>query len=194
MNPVTSPTQGSGFAGTNWKSFANELGKIYGKGVGSELYGFLDSGGGYNSALTTQAIDAQTALMNRQAQTGYGNLESGLGEAGIGPNSSVAALEGSNFWSNVTTAENAMTAEEFFNMWNASMNRETSILGDVLPAAGHYKASQPGIMDYLSAGLGIAGAGIGLGSELGINWAGIFGGGGGAAAGGGGGYGPGAVG
>jgi hypothetical protein len=129
---------------------------MYGKCVGSELYGFLDTGGGYNSALTQQSVDAQIAAMQHQAERGYGNLVTGMGASGISPNSSVAALETGDYWSNVTAQENAITAEEFFNMWNQSMNRETGILGDVLGDAAKHKANQPGLMDWLTMGANVA--------------------------------------
>lgn len=106
----------------------NAFSHTFGSGIAPFLAGELNSGGGYNSALTQQAVEAQTAEMQKQAQTGYGNLQSGQGEAGISPNSSVAALENSNYWSNVTTAENAMTAQEYFTMWNDSQNREVGLL------------------------------------------------------------------
>jgi hypothetical protein len=170
MNPVGSPSTTNPFGNQNTTSTNNEVGKIYGKGVGSEVNAFMDSGGGYNSQLTQQAVQAQTAEMQKQAQTGYGNLESGMGGAGISPNSSVAALESSNYWSNVTTAENAMTAQEYFTMWNDSMNRETSILSQTMGDAAHHKEQQPGLMDWLSMGLGVAG------SVIDMNPGGIFGG------------------
>jgi hypothetical protein len=153
MNPggPSTPT-GSGLsnAGNNWQSFTNELGKIYGKGVGSELYGFLDSGAGYNSALTQQSIDAQIQAMQHQAQTGYGALSSNMGASGISPNSSAAALESGDYWSNVTAAENAITAQEYYNMWNSSMNREAGILGGIMGDAAHHKENQFNLLDYLS--------------------------------------------
>src|SRR5215472_10760510 len=91
MQPGGHPgtTGGYSMAGNNWQSFTNELGKIYGKGIGSALYGFLDTGGGYNSALTQQSVDAQVAAMQHQANLGYGNRASTMGGAGISPNSSV---------------------------------------------------------------------------------------------------------
>ena len=90
--------------------------------------------------------------MNQEANFQYGNLESNMGAAGISPNSSAAALESSNFWSQTVAAENAITAQEYFNMWNESMNRETGILGDIMGDASKYKSSQPSLLGYLSSG------------------------------------------
>ena len=159
MQPGGHPgtTGGYSMAGNNWQSFTNELGKIYGKGIGSALYGFLDTGGGYNSALTQQSVDAQVAAMQHQANLGYGNRASTMGGAGISPNSSVAALETGDYWSNVTAQENAITAEEFFNMWNQSMNRETGLLGSVLGDAAQNKKDSFNLMDWLSQGASTAG-------------------------------------
>lgn len=138
--------------------FGNELGKIYSQGVGSELYDFLQSGGGYNSNLTQQAVNSQIAAMQTQIQRGYGNLQSSLGQAGISPNSSTAALETGDYMSQAVAQENAITGQEYFNMWNQSMQNETGILGDILGYSAQHKASQPTLMDYLGFGAQIGGS------------------------------------
>lgn len=148
---------GLGMDPNNWSYEGNELGKIYGRGVGSEVYGYLDSGAGYNSQLTQQAVQEQAQQMQLQANQNYGNLESGLGAAGINPNSSAASLESSNFWSQTTAAENAMTAQEYYNMWSQSMSQYTSVLENMMGSASQYKANQPSTLDYIGQGLEIAG-------------------------------------
>jgi hypothetical protein len=142
MNPGGSG--GTGIAGDPTVS-PGVFAHTFGSGIAPVLAGEINTGGGYNSALTKQSVEAQAAEMQRQAMTGYGNLESGMGEAGINPNSSVAALEASNYWSNVTTAENSMTAQEYFNMWNESQNRETSLLATEL---GSFSKNRGGAMQW----------------------------------------------
>jgi hypothetical protein len=169
MNPAGSPAPnnpfglpqapGGGYTG-EYKKFGDELGKIYGRGVGAEVGSFLNTGAGYNGPLTQQSIDAEIQAMQHQAQTGAGNIESNLGASGVSPNSSTAALEMGDYWSNVTAQENAITAQEYFTMWNDSMNRETSILGNIMDPAAQHKASQPGLMDFLNMGVNAAGTAL----------------------------------
>jgi hypothetical protein len=148
-------------------SFGNELGKIYGKGVGSLLYQFFQTGGGFNAPLTEQAINAEIAAMQHQINAGYGNLETQLGQQGLSPGGSAAALAQGDYFSNAVTQENAITAQEFYNMWNASMDRETSILGELMPQAGHYKANAPTLLSSLgSIGSMASSAGGAIGSGL----------------------------
>jgi len=127
MDPGGGTPPGTATVGNN--AFAH----TFGSGIAPVLAGEVNSQGGYNSALTQQDVQAQTAEMQLQANQNYGNLESGLGAAGINPNSSAAALENSNFWSQTTAAENSMAAQEYFSMWNDSQNRETSLLQSELP-------------------------------------------------------------
>lgn len=133
-----------------------ELQNQYGEGMGSMLYQYLQSGGGFNTGLTTQAISAQDAAMQQQIQMGFNTLGTNLAESGISPNSSVAALEKSNYMSEATTQENAIAAQEFYNMWNQSQGREASLLQDTSQTAATYTANQP-------TGLGIAQSWLGLG-------------------------------
>lgn len=147
MNPGGSPPAGTPTVGNN--AFSG----TFGSGIAPVLAGEINSQGGYNSALTQQDVEAQTAEMQKEAQTGYGNLESGMGAAGINPNSSVAALEGSNYWSNVTTAENAMTAQEYFNMWNESQNREVGLLSAELGPLSHSRGGAMQWFDDFASGV-----------------------------------------
>lgn len=148
MNPGTTPgvtgvTSTGGPTGTpvtgvttTPKDFSGAFG-----GAGSTISGFLNSSGGYNSALTEQAVNAQIAAMQQQIGLGAENLETNLAESGISPNSSVSALEMSNYESQATAQENAITAQEFYNMWNTSMGNETSIIGGLLgPEQQHAQA------------------------------------------------------
>jgi hypothetical protein len=174
MDPTGSPSSNNVLGLTNpngsysggYAAFGNDLGKVYGSGIGQAAGAFLDSGGGYNSQLTQQAVQAQTQEMQLQANTNYGNLQSGLGAAGINPNSSAAALENSNFWSQTTTAENAMDAQEFMSMWQSSMQNETSILGQAMGGAAAEKMNQPTAFDWAGLGLTTATAGANLGYDI----------------------------
>jgi len=116
---------------------------------------FMASGAGYNSAITQQAVSAQTAEMQLQANQNYGNLQSGLGAAGINPNSSAAALENSNFWSQTNTAENAMTAQEYFNMWQTSMQDETQLMSQKM-------ADTPNALDWAGLGIDVGAMALGI--------------------------------
>lgn len=129
--------------------YTPDLNSMFG-GVGGLLENFLNSSGGYNSGLTQQAVQTQLAEMQRQANFNYGNLESGMGAAGISPMSSTAALESSNFWAGTTAAENAMTAQEYMSMWQTSMANETSILGGMIGPAEHWASQQSGLPGWLN--------------------------------------------
>jgi hypothetical protein len=131
----------------------------FGKGIGQDVTQFLASNGGYNSALTQQAVQAQTQQMQLQANQNYGNLETNMGASGISPNSSASALESSNFWSQTTAAENAMTSQEFFNMWQSSMQNETGVLETAMGSAAQEKANQPSGFDWATLGTEIGGVG-----------------------------------
>jgi hypothetical protein len=133
--PVANPT-GSPAAGT--PVTPKQLAPTITSGLAGPVSGFLNSEGGYNAGVTQQNVDAQIAAMQHDIQLGEGNLQTNLAEAGISPNSSVSALETSNYESNAVTQENSLVAQDYFNMWNASQNREASMLESLIsPAAAH---------------------------------------------------------
>lgn len=146
----------------------SEMQKYYGEGMGSMLYQYLQSGGGYNSALTQQAVDAQTGAMQHQIMEGGQNIMSMLGAEGISPNSSAAALEMGDYMTQAVAQENSITAQEYFNMWNASQNREESMLQSAADVNQKGTANEKGWMDYLNMGLGMVGDVVGLGGLTGI--------------------------
>lgn len=146
------PAGSTGSAGNT----GGNLNSIFGSGVGGDISSFLSSNGGYNSALTQQAVQAQQQQMQLQANQNFGNVESGFGNAGISPNSSAAALGSSNFWSQTAAAENAMTAQEYMSMWQSSMSNETGLLESIAGPAEQYQQSQPNAFDWM--GLGLQGA------------------------------------
>ncbi len=162
QNPIGS-TGSAGNTGGN-------LNSIFGPGVGGDISSFLSSNGGYNSALTQQAVQAQQQQMQLQANQNFGNVESGFGNAGISPNSSAAALGSSNFWSQTAAAENAMTAQEYMSMWQSSMSNETGLLESIAGPAEQYQQSQPNAFDWM--GLGLQGAESG--AMMGLMAAGVI--------------------
>ena len=161
QNQFASPNTPQGQSESQW-----ELEQTYGVGVGSMLYDFLQSGGGFNSAITNQAVTEQEAAMQQAIQRGWGNIASNEAETGISPNSSTSALTQGDYYSNAVTQENAMISQEFYNMWNQSMSNETSILGQVAQGSGTWKANQG---DTWKTILG-AGAELGAGYLSGASW------------------------
>jgi|SRR5579864_635227 len=146
----------------------SELQKYYGEGIGSMIYQYLQSGGGFNSALTEQAVSAQVADMQQNIQRGLGNLDTQMGETGINPNSSAWALETGDYQTQAVKDENAITAQEFYNMWNDSQNRELSLLKDTANVNATGTANQGGFMDFLSSGLGLFNSGAGILGNFGV--------------------------
>jgi len=124
---------------TDPKGLQSKLSDVFGSGLGNFISAFLTSGGGYNSALTQQNVDATIANLQHQIQTGYGNLQNELGAQGVSPASSVNALESSNYMAQAVNQENQITAQMFYDMWNQSMNRETSILGGAMGSAATHQ-------------------------------------------------------
>jgi len=122
-NPATSTSS------NDLSRLKSKLSDTFGSGMGALIEQFLTQGqGGYNDALTKQVVDAQTQAMQHNIQMGYGNLQTSMGQQGISPASSVAALESSNYFSNAVTQENAIAAQEYFDMWNQSEQRQYGLL------------------------------------------------------------------
>jgi hypothetical protein len=167
-NPVTNQWNPQGNAGLFGSTEGTEnnidqsISATFGSGIGNLLSQYLQSEGGFNSALTTQTVDAQTAAMQQQIQQGLGNLQTNLAESGISPNSSVSALEQSNYMSQATTQENAITAEDFFNMWSQSSQQENSLV-DLIGGAG--AAKKTGQSNFLTSILGDVIGAAGTASE-----------------------------
>lgn len=160
MNPGGAPTSGTTVLGDNGQinpsnnSFnqtdrqqtrtLEELQSQYGEGMGSLIFQYLQSGGGYNSALANQTVDATNKAMIQNIQLGMGNLSSTLGAQGISPNSSTSALETSNFESNALTQMNAIDANIYNSMFEAGQNREESILQSTSKNAATTAANDAG--------------------------------------------------
>lgn len=111
-------------------------------GYGTYLESLLNSQGGYNSQVTAQSVQDQIAAMQTNINRGYGTLQTQLAQQGVSPNSSTAALESAFYMSDATTKENALVANEYYNMWNSSMQREFGLAESIEgPMAGE-KASE----------------------------------------------------
>lgn len=78
-----------------------QLKDIYGKGEGSLLGSLLNNLGSNNSSY----MQAYTQAMAKQNQEGFNTLQTAQGNAGIGADSSTAAIADSNYWSGVTAQE-----------------------------------------------------------------------------------------
>jgi hypothetical protein len=145
-NPAGAPVATAGTVNTG------KLGQTIGSGLAQPVSAFLNSEGGYNSPLTSQAVTATQEADQAAIALGMGNLETNLAESGISPNSSVAALEKSNYMSNAVTQENAQAAQQFFQMWSQSQAAETSMLESLVnPSASHQKDTS--FMSRLSQGI-----------------------------------------
>jgi hypothetical protein len=143
-----------------------ELQKYYGEGMGSLIYQYLQSGGGYNSALADQTVKATNDAMLHNIEIGMGNLTSTLGASGISPNSSVSALETSNYESNAMTQMNAIDAQIYNQMYESGQNRELSMLMQTGDVNAKGTANQPTFWSTLSNILGIGGAAAGGASAI----------------------------
>lgn len=128
-----------------------ELQTYYGEGMGSLIYQYLQSGGGYSSTLTQQAVDAQTNAAQQQITLGANDLTSRLGTMGITGSGLTDSL--TNYENTAVTQENAITSQEYYNMWNASQDRELAVLNQAGQTNATGTANQSNWMDYLQIGL-----------------------------------------
>lgn len=134
-----------------------ELQTYYGEGIGSMLYQYLQSGAGYNGALTQQAIDAQNNAMQQNISLGANSLLGSLGAMGLSSSSSGVPMALSNYETQAATQENSIAAQEYYNMWNESQQREYGMLGQVAQVNATGTANQSTWEDYLNTALGVVG-------------------------------------
>lgn len=157
QNGQTSPSNNSfDQTGRQQDRTLGELQTYYGEGMGSLIYQYLQSGGGYNSAITQQAVDAQTNAAQQQIGLGANDLTSRLGAMGISGTGLTDSL--TNYENTAITQENAITSQEYYNMWNASQDRELAVLNQADQTNATGTANQSNWMDYLQIGLETAGA------------------------------------
>lgn len=168
-NPPGSPTGNSGTVTTTEGSsltspnpfglstdqantMLKELRANYGDGMGTAIFQYIMSGGGYNAPLAQQDVAATNAAMQQNINLGESNLETNLGASGIAPNSSSSALEISNYLSNAYTQMNQIDASIYYDMWNQSQGRELSALEGAGNLTATGLANSPSAMSYLSLG------------------------------------------
>ena len=134
------------------------LEKTFGGGMGSLIYQYLMSNGGYNSAVTGQAVAGQTNAMQQQTQLGANNLESSLSAMGVSGSSSEMGSALTGYENQATTQQNAITSQEYYNMWNQSQQNEANMMQFAATGTAKTLANKPNWEDYLSQGLGLIGS------------------------------------
>ena len=162
--PMTSPNP-FGMSTDQANSLLKGLTRDFGTGMGTMMFQYLMSSGGYNSALAKQNVDATNAAMMKNIQVGEGNLQTNLAASGISPNSSSSALELSNYLSNAMTQMNQIDASIFYDMWNQSQNRELTALMDTGHERATATANEPTFMSQLTSILPLVSSGAAAGSQ-----------------------------
>jgi len=165
----TAGLPGTNIAGTGGNSAQQDKQEvdIYGKGVGGDINNLLNSIGGVDSA----TLQEYTASLQPQEATAQANLNASLGAAGVGANSSVAALGDAN----LQAQETAAIAGESAQLTQSGQNLEASILqGQQGAAAKEVSESGWNVFGQVLEGVGnVAGAAFGdpgAGSQM---WGGL---------------------
>ena len=143
--------------------------------MGAMIYQYLNSNGGYNSQVTQQTVDATTNAMGRQTQQGANALTSSLASQGVSGSSSTMGDALGAYENQATAQQNAITAQDYYNMWNQSQQNEENMIQFAAKGTGAAQANKPTAMDYLGMGLQLVGDVFGISSGAG----GMGGGGGG---------------
>jgi hypothetical protein len=158
---MTSPNP-FGMSTDQANSLLKGLTRDYGTGMGTAIFQYLMSSGGYNSPLAQQNVDATNAAMQKNIQLGEGNLQTNLAASGISPNSSSSALELSNYMSNAVTQMNQIDASIFYDMWNSSQNRFEQALLDTGNERATATANAPSVLGDLTSFLGMGQGALGF--------------------------------
>ena len=157
---VTNPTNPYGTNNPGQGQWTQKyLEETYGGGMGQLIYQYLMSGGGYNSAITQQSVDAQVNAMGQQTQLGANNLASMLGASGVSAGSSGYGQTLGAYENQALTQQNAITAQEYYNMWNQAQQNELNMMEFAATGTAKTLANKPNWMDYLGLGIGGAQAG-----------------------------------
>lgn len=130
---VSSTVPSAGSTAANQTNTQQQLTDIYGQGVGTDLTNLLGSIGGTNS---TTLQEFQQSLAPQEA-TAKANLNASLGAAGVGGNSSVAAIGNAN----LQAQEFAATSSETAQLTQEGQQLEANILGQTEGAAEKEVAS-----------------------------------------------------
>jgi hypothetical protein len=137
----------------NWMQ--KYLQETYGGGMGALIYQYLQSNGGYNGAVAQQSIDSQVNAMGQQTQLGANNLASMLGASGVSASSSGYGATLGNYENQAVAQQNALTSQEYYNMWNQSQQNQENMIQFAATGTGKTLANKPNWMDYLNEGLGV---------------------------------------
>lgn len=148
----------------NWTE--KYLQETYGGGMGSLIFQYLMSGGGYNAPLTQQAVGAQTQAMQQQIGQGASDLQGRLAAMGVSGSSSEMGQSLTDYANQAATQENAITAQEYYNMWNAAQNREANMIQFGATGTAKTLANKPNWMDYASMGMSLIGDAVGIGKGI----------------------------
>ena len=137
--------------------------ETYGAGIGGALGTTLSNLG----TATNQAVQDTNAAAMITGQQGFNNLRAQEGAAGVSPNSSAAALEGSDYWNqfqtNLTSTDSQMELSETNTLISSLMGvgsqhgADTSgmdILGDVMQGV----EGAAGAAGSMMTGMGAMGA------------------------------------
>lgn len=162
---LTSPNP-FGLSTDQANTMLKELRSNYGDGMGTAIFQYIMSGGGYNAPLAQQDVAATNAAMQQNINLGESNLETNLGASGIAPNSSSSALEISNYLSNAYTQMNQIDASIYYDMWNQSQNRELTALEHAGDVTATGLANSPSGLAQVSSFLGLGQSGASGASAL----------------------------
>ena len=145
----STPTSGS-------TPFSQQLNDIYGA-TGGEIYNFLQSIGGVDSAVLQDYI----ASLQPQMATAQANTNASLGAGGVGANSSVAAIATSN----LQGQESAAIASESAKLTQSQEQLTADMLMHMAPTAAQQVADKAAMPFEIASS--VLGALPGIGSALG---------------------------
>jgi len=163
----TTPSQnpyGMSQSQQNWME--KYLQETYGGGMGAMVYQYLMSNGGYNSAITQQAVDSTVNSSQQQIQLGANNLASMMGSSGVSSASSGYGSTLGQYENQAQASLNQITSQDYMSMWQQSQQNELNAMEFAANGTATTLANKPNWMDYLNEGLGVASAAVGMGTGI----------------------------
>jgi hypothetical protein len=145
----------------NWME--KYLQETYGGGMGALIYQYLQSNGGYNSAITGQTVGATTNAMQNQTQAGANSLISSLGSMGVSGASSEMGGALQSYENTATATQNQITAQDYYNMWAESQQNELNMMQFAATGTAKTLANKANWLDWITGGTSLAGAVSGSG-------------------------------
>lgn len=143
----------SGLLSSDQSAFGREQQNYYGQGTGAALTNYLQTGAGYNGAIAQQTVNATDNAMQQQINQQYGNLQTGLSNAGLSPNSSASALASSQFLSNASAQENQVAAQQYSQMYAQSSAQYQQALLSIAGVNNTGTVNQQTTLGAIGAGL-----------------------------------------